>query len=37
MSCGLQRHSRGRFYWLVSAAAFLAGILLQLLAVAAGE
>jgi len=34
---GLQRHGRGRFYWLLSAAAFLGGVLLQLLAASAGD
>jgi hypothetical protein len=37
LSCRLQRHGRGRFYWLVSASAFLGGVLLQLLAAAAGD
>jgi hypothetical protein len=37
VSYQLQRHSRGRFYWLVSASAFLGGVLLQVLAAAAGD
>jgi hypothetical protein len=31
MRRGLQRHGRGRYYWLVSGAAFIGGVLLQLL------
>jgi hypothetical protein len=37
LSDAIQRRIRGRLYWLVSAAAFLGGVLLQLLAASASD